>query len=128
MIEQVTWEQVEKFVDELAEIHKECHFTGVYGLPRGGLIPATMASYKLGIPLLMAPSTGCLIVDDISDTGRSLTHYRPNKTNKSKYFIATIYYHEQSLVEPDYYMKNKGQDWVVFPWEVVNDSEGDIKS
>lgn len=125
MIERVNWEDIEKFVTEIDNLHKEKHFTGVYGLARGGLIPAIMISYKLSIPLLQAPCRGCLIVDDIADTGRSLSHYILGRTNDIKYFIATIYYSHQSIVRPDYYMKEKEDNkWVVFPWEkIVSDTE-----
>lgn len=128
MIEQVTWKDVEQFVDEIELLHQHAHFKGVYGLARGGLIPAIMISYRLGIPLLYAPCRGCIIVDDIADTGRSLSHYILNRTNDVKYFIATIYYSKQSIVKPDYYMKEKEDGkWVVFPWERVK-LEGEIKS
>ena len=60
--------------------------TGVYGLPRGGLIFATWLSYKLDIPLLMHAADGCIIIDDISDTGRSLYHFTENRSQFNKYF------------------------------------------
>ena len=128
MIEQVTWKDIELFVDEVELLHQQAQFKGVFGLARGGLIPAIMISYKLGIPLLQAPCRGCIIVDDIVDTGRSLSHYILNRTNDVKYFIATIYYSKQSIVRPDYYMREKEDNkWVVFPWEKIKD-EGEIKS
>ena len=128
MMEQVTWKDVETFVEEVEILNQHAKFTVVYGLARGGLIPAIMISYKLGIPLLQAPCRGCIIVDDIADTGRSLSHYILNRTNDVKYFIATIYYSNQSIVKPDYYMREKeGNKWVVFPWEKIKE-EGEIKS
>lgn len=128
MIEQVTWKDIELFVDEVELLHQQAQFKGVFGLARGGLIPAIMISYKLGIPLLQAPCRGCIIVDDIVDTGRSLSHYILNRTNDVKYFIATIYYSKQSIVKPDYYMREKrDNEWVVFPWEKIK-GEGEIKS
>lgn len=128
MIERVTWKDVETFVEDIDILNQHAKFTGVYGLARGGLIPAIMISYKLGIPLLQAPCRGCIIVDDIADTGRSLSHYILNRTNDVKYFIATIYYSNQSIVKPDYYMKEKEDNkWVVFPWEKIKEEE-EIKS
>lgn len=114
----VTWDMVEKFVEELYNKYKDEKFSGVYGLPRGGLIPAIMISHKFRIPLLMAPTNNCLIVDDISDSGYSLLHFTENDTNFCKYTIATMYYHTRSLVKPDFYIWNKNNDWVVFPWEM----------
>lgn len=128
MIKYVTWEDVEKFISNIEDIHKRMHFTGVYGIARGGLVPATMISYRLRIPLLMAPCSGCLIVDDITDTGNSLSHYLLNNTNENKYFTATIYYSPYSTVKPDYFMNMKQEEWIVFPWEKVINPEGKIKS
>lgn len=68
--------------------------------------------------MLAAPTKGCIIVDDIADTGNSLLHYTVNETNKNKYFIATVYWKRSSLVKPDFYVEEKVSDeWILFPWE-----------
>ena len=115
----VSWKDLEEFVDSLIEEMNKQNFkpTGVYGIPRGGLIPATLISYKLDIPLLMNASKGCLIVDDIADSGRTLLHFTENDTQFNKYFIATMFYHERSIVKPNYYKFMKNDKWIVFPWE-----------
>lgn len=116
----VTWEEVEKFVHDVEDYltNEGINITGVYGLPRGGLITAVMLSHKLNVPMLMAPCDGCLIVDDIADSGRSLIHYTDNDTQFNKFTIATMYYHERSVVKPNFYKWYKGDDWIVFPWEI----------
>ena len=118
----VTWEQVDDFVNNLAEHIQENEYgvTGVYGIPRGGLILATMLSYRLDIPLLMAPCAGCVIIDDIADSGRSLCHYTENDTQFNAYFIATMFYHKRSIVQPDFTKFEKVDEWIVFPWEYDN--------
>jgi hypoxanthine phosphoribosyltransferase len=115
----VSWKDLEEFIDSLIEEMNKQNFkpTGVYGIPRGGLIPATLISYKLDIPLLMNASKGCLIVDDIADSGRTLLHFTENDTQFNKYFIATMFYHERSVVKPNYYKFMKNDKWIVFPWE-----------
>ena len=115
----VSWKDLEEFIDSLIEEMNKQNFkpTGVYGIPRGGLIPATLISYKLDIPLLMNASKGCLIVDDIADSGRTLLHFTENDTQFNKYFIATMFYHERSIVKPNYYKFIKNDKWIVFPWE-----------
>ena len=107
-----TWEDVEDFVEAVAEWCGDV--IGVYAPPRGGLVFGAMLSYKLGVPMLLAPCDGCLIVDDISDTGDTLIHYR--RTLKCS--IATMYYVDGSMTVPDLWLmeKKRGQ-WVVFPWE-----------
>ena len=115
----VSWKDLEEFIDSLIDEMNKQNFkpTGVYGIPRGGLIPATLISYKLDIPLLMNASKGCLIVDDIADSGRTLSHFTENDTQFNKYFIATMFYHERSIVKPTYYKFEKNDKWIVFPWE-----------
>ena len=125
----VTWEEVESFVNLVADYvknsssYKKYPVTGVYGLPRGGLVLAVMLSHKLNIPILTAPACGCVIVDDICDSGESLLHYVKDTSGidpKDKaYTIATMYYKENDLgIEPDIWASWKGNKWIVFPWEM----------
>lgn len=118
----VSWNDVEKFVSEVAGM--PCEFTGVYGIARGGLIPAVMISHRLHIPMLMSPVEGCLIVDDICDSGESLVHYVKDTSGgkEHNYVIATMFYKPNELgIEPDLYMAMKYDDWIVFPWENKED-------
>ena len=119
----VSWNQVEDFVRDIEYKQKngEYNFTGVYGLPRGGLVLAVMISHKLNIPMLMSPCPGCIIVDDICDTGESLLHYVKNSSGDKvqDYTIATMYYKENILgIVPDIYSYVKDNEWIVFPWEL----------
>lgn len=107
----VTWEEVNKYVYALEE-HLPENVTGVYGIPRGGNILATLISYYYGLPLLQAPCRNCIVVDDIADTGETLLHYKSRG-----YFITTMFYHKQSLVTPDFWYKEKTNEWIVYPWE-----------
>ena len=109
----VSWEMVQQYIDTLAEKLSPWKVTGVYGIPRGGCVLAVMLSYKLNIPLLVAPCENCVVIDDIADTGRTLLHYNENKS----YYITTMYFHNQSLIEPDFWYLEKRDKWVVYPWE-----------
>lgn len=121
----VTWQMVEEFIDGIIDTYKDANLTGVYGLPRGGLVFAVMISNRLHIPMLGAPTKGCLVVDDICDTGESLIHYQNNSSGDGKgYLTATMYYKDNRLaVKPDYYMFIKHNDWIVFPWEEKEEKE-----
>ena len=68
-------------------------------------------------PLLMGATDGCLIIDDIADSGRTLIHYTSNDTQFNKYYISTMFYHNRSMVKPDFYKFEKNDKWIVFPWE-----------
>ena len=107
------WEQFDSDIREIVRLVKETGktFDGVWGPPRGGLIPAVMLSHALDIPLLVKPTPNTLIVDDVADTGRTLDQY------KGKNFIVTSFYHRQSIVVPDIWIREKKDEWVVFPWE-----------
>ncbi len=113
-IEHVTLDEVKSFVNKIAELYdNESKLpTGVYGVPRGGLVPAVMISHKLGIPLLAAPCDDCLIVDDIADSGDSLIHY-----DRMGYDLAVIILGPNSKIHPILYYRERQADWVQFFWE-----------
>lgn len=114
----VTWNDIDTWCKSQLPYLKSQNFTGVYGVPRGGLVIATILSYLLDIPLLTAPYNNCLIVDDIADSGRTLMHYTENDTQFNKYTIMTYFLHPRSTVKPDIYCKEKEDNsWIVFPWE-----------
>ncbi|MEK9183905.1 MAG: phosphoribosyltransferase [Patescibacteria group bacterium] len=108
-----TWEQFDADTKKIVKLIKKTgkKFDGVWGPPRGGLVSAVMLSHALNIPLLSKPTLNTLIVDDIADTGKTL------KTYKGKNFIVTSFYHQQSAVVPDIWIREKKEQWIVFPWE-----------
>ena len=121
MKEYVSWEDVTTFVQKVWELCTTINVSGVYGVPRGGLVLAVLISHALNIPLLAAPCENCIIVDDICDSGETLLHYYKNSSGdgKKNYYLVTMYYKENDLgVKPDFYIKNKEEKWIVFPWEL----------
>ena len=118
----VSWDDINKYLDGVVEDVKKRGLkpSGVYGVPRGGLIFATMLSYKMDIPLLLNAAKDCIIIDDIADSGRTLMHFTKNDTQFHKFYITTMYYHERSMVKPDYYMFEKKDNWIVYPYEFDN--------
>ena len=93
----------------------------IYGIPRGGLVPAVSLSNKLGIDLLCDKEAveinkqhlklQLLIVDDICDTGKTLEAFSQNQT-------VTLFFREGSSIIPSASARvaEKGF-WVKFPWE-----------
>ena len=124
-----TWADVSSFLDHLEDYFELCGVTptGVYGIPRGGLVLAVMLSHRLNIPLLLAPYNNCLIVDDICDTGESLSHYVFNSSESSdhKFWTTTMYYkpNERNIKPEIVYDKISSNTWVVFPWESIQSSK-----
>ena len=124
--ENVTWKDVDDFVDYvhnvliLNQAFNISTISGVYGIPRGGLVLAVMLSHRLDVPLLSAPAEGCLIVDDICDSGESLLHYVKNSSgDDAKHYIIATMYRKQNAndIVPDISYKTKDDKWIVFPWE-----------
>jgi len=50
--------------------------TGVFGIPKGGVPVAIEVAHLFGIEVLAQPCPGCLIVDDIVDSGATLERFR----------------------------------------------------
>lgn len=120
-VKRVSWSDVGDYLNNVAMRVDPHDFSGVYGIPRGGLVLAAWLSHKLYLPLLFAPSPNCIIVDDICDSGETLLHHVKHSSqahDERNYFITTMYYKDNNLeIKPDYYYRIKTDDWIVFPWE-----------
>jgi len=123
MKEFVTWNVIDEAVTDIAFNIKNTNkdFKGVYGIPRGGLILAVMLSHKLDLPLIMSKEEldeNSIIIDDIADTGKTLLDFTEYES-----YVVTIHEHEQSLIKPDYSVLDKGDKWIVYPWETEDSEE-----
>ena len=113
----ISWDDINILVEELCStISKSgAEIRSITGIERGGLIPAVMISHKLNIPYVTKINKYTLVVDDICDTGETL-----KKTVAG--FTATLHYKPTAIFTPDFYSKEVGTEWIVYPWE-RNDSE-----
>ena len=112
---------VDKVVEKIDNLEKKPFY--IYGVPRGGLIPATWISHKTEIKYQqinsaqiskMADLSHILIIDDICDSGKTVKEIRENYP---KVKVACLYYKETASETPDIYGKIVGDEWLVFPWE-----------
>lgn len=108
----ISWDDINILVDELCStISKSgAEIKSITGIERGGLIPAVMISHKLNIPYVTKINKYTLVVDDICDTGETL-----KKTVAG--FTATLHYKKTAIFTPDFYSKEVGTEWIVYPWE-----------
>ena len=128
MKEYISYKKYKEMVNKVAywiKYEQDDEIGAIYGLPRGGLPIAVELSHKLNLPLLMnyydrkvVTDKKILVVDDIADTGHTLKDFK-NPHN----IICTLHYHEDSVVLPDYYVDLKGDDWIVYPWELEDSEE-----
>ena len=113
-VRNISWKQFGEESEELVQKIKDSKlvFDGVYGIPRGGLPLAVIVSHRLGLPLLLYPTKNSLVVDEISDTGKTLKSFKNRK-------IATLYTTPWTVTAPDFFVGTKEMktDWIVFPWE-----------
>lgn len=110
--EYVTWNDVEEYISCLKDFIESHNFNGVYGPARGGLVLAVMVSHRYDLPFLGAPQKGCLVIDDIVDTGDTAMAWRAKG-----YTITSMYFNPNSKVPVDYYLRNKEDQWIIFPFE-----------
>ena len=72
MISYFTWGEFDKSVEQIANKCRFKDFSGIYGVPRGGLCLAVALSHKLKIELISQPTKNSLIVDAVSYTHLTL--------------------------------------------------------
>lgn len=87
-------------------------FTGIYAIPRGGLVLGVALSHALELPMIMGGvDKHVLVVDDIADKGHTLEPYR-----KRGCAIATLFRHVACPFSPMWFARENDR-WVKFPWE-----------
>ena len=106
------WSEIHELVNILCKkiITEYPIIDSVMGLPRGGLIPAVMISHELGLPYVIHPGKNTLVVDDINDTGHTLS-------KAPGVYHAVLHHKPTSKFKPNFYAKEVGEEWLVYPWE-----------
>ncbi len=119
----LSWELIDELTDKIAtEVsrnYKEIKF--IYGIPRGGLIPAVILSHKLGIKLINEVFSHTLIVDDIVDTGETMK-IRLTEANiwgGTRNIVTTsLVTRTSAKFKPNITGMSLREDgWVCYPWE-----------
>ena len=112
MITHFTWRDFDKSVEHIANKCKFLEFSGIYGVPRGGLCLAVALSHKLKIKLISEPTKNSLIVDDVYETGITL--------NTFKGIEGAMFFVIFSKIKPSWWNTvhiSEKSNWIVFPWE-----------
>ena len=122
MIDYFTWSEFDKSVEHIANKCEFLEFSGIYGVPRGGLCLAVALSHKLKINLISEPKKNSLIVDDVYETGFTL--------NTFKDIEGAMFFVLFSKIKPIWWNTvfiSEKSKWIVFPWENNLNSKNDRK-
>ena len=115
-----TWSEFDNAVEHIARKCMFFEFSGIYGVPRGGLCLAVALSHKLKINLISEPKKNSLIVDDVYETGITLN---PFKDIEGAMFFVLF-----SKSKPKWWntvFVSKKNEWIVFPWENALNSQSE---
>ncbi len=127
----------------------------IFGLAKGGWIPAVFISRELGnrklfsvgvrsyegktkgeldiyqVPKEKALETGeiAVLIDDIVDTGDTLaTMKKEFEIQGYKVITAALHVKKHTSFQPDLYAVNNVIDWIVYPWEIQKKYDGVFES
>ena len=115
------WNHFDLAVKALSDQFSASKYSGVFGVPRGGLCLAVALSHALDLPLLGNPTPDALIVDDVYETGRTLEALRlqcPDAT-----FAVWV-----SKCPPQWWLAAEvvvSLEWLLFPWENADQAMAD---
>ena len=117
-----SWREFDQSVDYIANQCKEMKLTGIYGVPRGGLCLAVALSHKLNLKLIEKPLKNSLIVDDVYETGITLSNFK-NIEGVSFFVLVSkkkpIWWNSVDL--------SLKEEWIVFPWENIKNKLNEEK-
>jgi GTP cyclohydrolase I len=117
----ITWADVDDAAERLAQRWAGAPIDAVFGVPRGGLVPALLASRLLHVPLNDAPPTAAtrarvLVVDDLADSGATAARFAPGPFDALFRKPAT-----PTEIAPAAVQRT---GWLVFPWEQHDETAG----
>jgi hypoxanthine phosphoribosyltransferase len=143
----LSWAEVEQAVNIIINRIGNKKYDYVIGIANGGLIPATLIAKRLKLKtmsvglesyenkdfknvtlwseinkrLYILQQQGlCLLVDDISDSGKSFNYIKNAYLKKEEIICdtASLVVKPKTTFMPDYFAMNVHTDtWVKFPWE-----------
>ena len=111
----MTYIEVQRLVDIICTNIRDKKYSGVYGIPRGGLVPAALIAYRLGVPVVgfRDINKNILIVDDGVNSGVTISNDAYSFCDKA---VLTVRNGKQELVT---YFGKIVYDYVTYPWENI---------
>lgn len=151
--EYLSWSQIEAMVEQLAQTMQGRSFDGMLAVTRGGLVPAGMIAYHLGIRNILVAAVHfysgvgrraeaptflqfpadpflsgktVLIVDDIWDSGKTISAVKARVIAAGGTPVtAVLHYKPEASLFPEQpdYYVQPTDAWIVYPWEPASESE-----
>jgi uncharacterized protein len=121
----ILWAEIIHLLDHISHQIKSSnkYYNSIYGIKRGGLIPAVILSHKLDIPIVSRNgiNKNTLIVDDICDSGYTLMEFKKGYQQCLKIEhldVVVLFQKNTATYFANYIGENLvNNDWLVFPWE-----------
>ena len=111
-MKQLSWQQFDAAVATIAQRFKDMPINGIYGIPRGGLCLAVALSHAMELPFLLSPQSGCLIVDEVYESGQTLSGVREQCPDA----LFVVWVSKRPLQWWDAVEVTDSDEWLVFPW------------
>ena len=108
-VEHIAWTDVQTEANRLADRWTGVDLDGVYGIPQGGAPVACLVASSLGLPVVDVPTDRTLVVDDLVDSGATLTRYADHHTD--------ALYRKPSSPPTLASKARTVEGWVHLPWE-----------
>ena len=105
----LSWNDVRETARTVSKRHQGKGWANVYGVPRGGCLPAFMVAQDLQLPMATEVGPDTLVVDDLIDSGKTASKYTPTQFDclyRKPYSPKTYSAGATSI-----------DGWIVFPWE-----------
>lgn len=123
----MSWSDIDIVIENLAIqiIQSGKKYNHIYGIIRGGLVPAVMLSHKLNIPMSAIAPTGiilssnALVVDEIYDSGKTIKEFL--EFNDDVDIAVLLSKDKNAPVQFIGLDASHNTTWIEFPWEKKND-------
>lgn len=151
--EYLGWSQIETMVNQLAQKMHGRSFDGMLAVTRGGLVPAGLMAYHLGIRNILVAAVQfyngverradtpsflqfpadpflrgktVLVVDDIWDSGKTISAVKARVLAAGGTPVTAVLHYKPSaslFPEQPDYYVEPTDAWIVYPWEPASESE-----
>lgn len=151
--EYLAWSQIETMVNQLAQQMQGRSFDGMLAVTRGGLVPAGLMAYHLGIRNILVAAVQfysgvgrradtpsflqfpadpflsgktVLVVDDIWDSGKTISAVKARVLAAGGTPVTAVLHYKPSaslFPEQPDYYVEPTDAWIVYPWEPASESE-----